>query len=90
MLIQGSALLHSFTVEFSLHGDDGNWKATVKAPGHLSLEREACDTTPYLLLEEMLAAAFDACRRNFPDRWPKSPEPAPIQKHKAQLQARRR
>ena len=71
MLIQGSALLHSFTVEFSLHGYDGNWKATVKAPGHLSLEREACDTTPYLLLEEMLAAAFDACRRNFPDRWPK-------------------
>jgi hypothetical protein len=87
MLIHGSALLHSFTVEFSLAGDEaGNWKATIKAPGHLLLEREACDTTPYLLLEEMLAAAFDACRRNYPDRWPKS---APIQKRKAQRRAAR-
>jgi hypothetical protein len=87
LLIHGSALLHSFTVEFSLAGDDSGWKATVKAPGHLLLEREAYDTSPYVLLEEMLAVAFDSCRRNFPDRWPKS---APIQRHKVQHQVRRR
>jgi hypothetical protein len=43
-------------------------------------------TSPSPLLEEMLDAAFDACRRKFPDRWPKT---APIQKRKAQRRAAR-
>jgi hypothetical protein len=70
MLISGTALIHSFTIEFSAHGERGQWALTVKAPGHIASECETEEQTPFALLDEMLASAYAACCRRFPEQAP--------------------
>lgn len=47
MLIRGEALMHSFTLEYSAHGEAGLWDVSVKSPGCAPLQRQTYDETPY-------------------------------------------
>ena len=82
MLLRGEALIGSVTMGFTVHGESGQWNLSVRAPGHIVLDRSTEDEYPYALLHGMLMAALDSCRRTFPERFPPLPEPAPIQRHK--------
>jgi hypothetical protein len=73
MLVSGNALVHSFTLQFVIHGERGKWRLTLSGPGPLKLERETRDDSPYVLLDEMLTAGFKQCFRDFPGQAP--PEP---------------
>ena len=81
MLIKGEALIHSFTLPFSIHGQPGNWKVTVSGP-QLRLESETREDTAYSLLDEMLTAGFKKCCQLFPQQAPPLP-PMPLPKRKA-------
>jgi len=72
MLLKGEALINTFTIGFAVHGERGEWKASISAPGQIVLERETREASPYRLLEELLAAAFDACCKRFPERAPRT------------------
>ena len=72
MLIKGEALIHSFTLPFSIHGQPGNWKVTVSGP-QLHTEGETHEPSPYDLLDRMLSEGFRKCCRTFPNQAP--PEP---------------
>ena len=69
MILRGEALVATFTINFTLSGDEDRWKVAVDANGVLPLEKETADN-PYLLLQAMIAAAFAACCKRFPERAP--------------------
>ena len=62
MLINGTALIESHTVAFSIHGKAGEWNLQVKTQGGAASECTTAEATPYALLDEMLASAFDASK----------------------------
>jgi hypothetical protein len=82
MLIKGEALIHSFTLPFSIHGERGGiWKITVSGPGQLHTEGETHEPSPYDLLDRMLSEGFRKCCRTFPNQAPPLP-PLPLPKRK--------
>jgi hypothetical protein len=76
MLLTGAALIGSLTLDFSIYGEAGNWKLTVKARNNLLIELETFDHSPFALLQEMLDDALAACYVAFPERRP-PPKPKP-------------
>ena len=63
MLIKGEALIDSVTLAFTVSGKRGEWKVSVTAPGGTATEDETVEATWYLLLNEMLLAAYETVRR---------------------------
>lgn len=55
MLLKGTALVGSYTLEFTIHGERNNWKVSVGAS-----ECETQEATWYPLFNEMLADACEA------------------------------
>jgi hypothetical protein len=73
MLISGEALIHSFKLPFSIHGERGGvWKVTVSGPGQLHTEGET-QASPYELLDTMLSDGFKKCCQLFPNQAPPPP-----------------
>ena len=64
MLLKGEALIQSFTFGFSIHGQRGDWKVMITAPGGVVDERETKEAVPYLLFNEMLADACETASHN--------------------------
>jgi len=90
VLIRGEALMHSFTLEYSAHGEAGLWDVSVKSPGCAPLQRQTYDETPYKLLDQMLTAAFESSCRVFPERAPPKPRPSPLSLLKRGASSQRR
>jgi hypothetical protein len=59
MLLQGTALVGSFTFIFSVSGKRNDWKVSVTSPSGITDERETNELTPYSLFNTMLASASD-------------------------------
>ena len=69
MLIRGSALAGTVTVEFTISGKRNEWTVSVTAPGAVTTSDETVEATWYPLFNEMLTAAVEnANRRRFPER----------------------
>jgi hypothetical protein len=60
MLLQGTALIGSFTFAFAIHGNRNDWKVTVTSPNGVVDERETDEAAPYSLFSEMLVNASDS------------------------------
>jgi hypothetical protein len=43
MILRGEALVSTFTINFTLSGDEGRWKVAVDANGLLPLEKETTE-----------------------------------------------
>jgi hypothetical protein len=63
MLLKGEALIGTFTIGFTVSGKPREWTVAVKAPANDPSECETNESTPFSLLDEMLAAAVEQCRR---------------------------
>ena len=69
MLIQGTALMSTVTLAFSVSGKRNEWTVTVSGPGNVSRTSETVERHWAPLLDEMLLAAHDAViRKRFPER----------------------
>jgi hypothetical protein len=87
MLISGQMQKHTFSISFTIYGDDGgDWKITVSGPGLIPLERETRGS-PYFMLDAMLSAAFKASCDRFPERAP-LPKPAHVAATKSKARPR--
>ena len=62
MLIRGEGLIDTVTLAFTISRKRGEWKVSVTAPG-TATEDETVEATWYLLLNEMLLAAYETVRR---------------------------
>jgi hypothetical protein len=62
MLLSGTAMIESYTISFSIHGKAEEWSLQVKSQGGAASECTTAEATPYALLDEMLASAFDASK----------------------------
>jgi hypothetical protein len=62
MLIRGEALINTVTLAFTISGERGDWKVSMTAPGATATEDETAEATWYLLLNEMLLAAYETVR----------------------------
>ena len=58
MVLQGTALIQSYTFSFAAHGKRGEWHVAVTAPGGITSECETREATPYGLLDQMLLDAL--------------------------------
>ena len=72
MLIKGEALIDIFSFQFSIHGQRGDWRLSITAPGFpgsITTEDETSEPTWHSLFNAMLSDAYEAaCRRRFPER----------------------
>ena len=59
MVVRGEALIGSFTIAFTIHGQRNDWQVTVTAPGGSVSEYETQEATWFPLFNEMLAAASE-------------------------------
>jgi hypothetical protein len=62
MLLSGTALIGSYTIAFTIHGEPRQWNLMVKTQGGAASECTTAEAAPYSLLDEMLASAFDASK----------------------------
>jgi hypothetical protein len=59
MVLQGTALVGTFTFSFSVSGKRNDWKITITSPNGVVDERETDAAGPYSLFNDMLANACD-------------------------------
>ncbi len=65
MVLQGTALVESFTLGFSVQGQRGQWTISITAPHHIPFEKETTDVSPYATLQEMLDLSITSLREGF-------------------------
>ena len=63
MLIRGSALVGTVTIEFTVSGQRGDWKVAMTAPGGVVTEDETTERQWHLLFTEMLSTAVEGTNR---------------------------
>jgi hypothetical protein len=69
MVLRGEALIASYTFNYSIAGQRGDWTITITSPGGVKTEDSTVERTWYPLFTEMLSDAFHAAqKKRFPDR----------------------